>query len=345
MPWTADDAYGYEQANEGYHATAYDDGYGNVTVGVGHNLESNPHSDITNLPGHPDFDSVYSGQTALSSQQIEALFDNDWGRATQVAEDFAPNLSDLPSSAQLALQDMAFNLGAGKLSQFTALQQAIADQDMEAAAAAMQASAWASQVGQRANFDMVLMDPQSLIDDVTSFVHNTVQSLLDQSQENWDDMGLTPPTPPDSPPINLLEEELIDNPNSSTQVDVEFFMDPWAAFPPPAFPDPDDFPDPSVFSQDDLPGWDGGAFGDPTSYPDAPTDGYAGDDGNDGTPGDYGDGGSYGGAQVGAGESGGQFSGGDLGGEGGYQGEGGYGGYGDTGDDEGDEGDGDGGGD
>jgi GH24 family phage-related lysozyme (muramidase) len=52
---TPDDMWGLEIENEADRPTAYDDGRGNITVGVGHALDLNARSDITDLPGAPDF--------------------------------------------------------------------------------------------------------------------------------------------------------------------------------------------------------------------------------------------------------------------------------------------------
>jgi hypothetical protein len=74
---TPTDMWDMEVTNEGDRTTAYDDGRGNITVGVGHAMDLNAQSDITNLPGNPDFDAVHDGQQSLTPDQVQSLFDLD----------------------------------------------------------------------------------------------------------------------------------------------------------------------------------------------------------------------------------------------------------------------------
>ncbi len=321
----------YETLNEGYSLGVYPDSIGIPTIGIGHNLPAGGRAAIESLPGHPNYDDVLSGRTNLTPEQVSVLFNTDMSSAIDTARGAFHSFDTLPASVQIALADMAFNLGS-RINQFVDLQNAVAQHDWEAAVHAMLDSAWADQVHSRADRDAFLIYmPQYIID-----IQEAVKSIIEQAppfemldaydpNENLDEVPGDYPAPTsDGTAIAMTEA----GPFSS---DVT----------------PADSNDPQGYQEG--PGWDGGVVGDPTAAPGTAGDGYSGGGFGDPSPpmgdysppgegvdygqagfgdGGYGTGASFGGGQGGDGEAGGQFGGGG----GGYDGEGGYGGYGEGGD-------------
>lgn len=113
---------------EGERRMPYKDIFGNITIGIGRNL---------------------SGK-GISEDEEALMFANDCAEAERAAEALFPSFQTLTDNRKAALADMAFNLGQQRLSAFHALIAAVADEDWDAAAQAMLASKWASQVGARA---------------------------------------------------------------------------------------------------------------------------------------------------------------------------------------------------
>lgn len=123
--------------HEGVRAFPYDDATGKpivvggyVTIGVGRNLNAKP----------------------LTEDEIDYLLSNDVADAIQIARDVigSTHWYKLSEPRQLALVDMAFNLGPRGLAGFTKMLEAMRDGDYTLAAKEALESKWAKQVGQRA---------------------------------------------------------------------------------------------------------------------------------------------------------------------------------------------------
>lgn len=113
---------------EGERRFPYKDQFGNVTIGIGRNLTGK----------------------GISEEEEALFFANDVGEAENSAEALFPSFWSLTDNRKAVLADMAFNLGRAKLAEFHGLIAAIASQDWSGASAHMLNSAWASQVGARA---------------------------------------------------------------------------------------------------------------------------------------------------------------------------------------------------
>lgn len=133
--------------HEGFEPYAYDDTRGIRTIGYGFNLErADARQKIESLG--LDYDSVYRGDTGITENQAESLFEDAYREAVVTANSFAPNFSSLPETAQNILVDMSYNLGP-KIHSFEKMQEAIADSDWGRAADEMIDSKWYNQVGNR----------------------------------------------------------------------------------------------------------------------------------------------------------------------------------------------------
>ena len=114
--------------DEGLRLKPYTDTRGNLSIGYGHNL------------------------TALGISQADAdvFLDQDLARAEADLVRAYPIVLALDAARQGVLTAMCFNLGLPHLQTFVQLWRAIEARDFVAAAAAMRASRWAAQVGDRA---------------------------------------------------------------------------------------------------------------------------------------------------------------------------------------------------
>ena len=130
------------QADEGVSHTMYKDTRGFWTVGVGHNLS-----------------------IAQSQFTISALFEDDCNGAEASLDAHWPWWRNLDPVRQRVMLNMMFNMGAAGLGEFVHFLAAMEAGAWSEAATQMMASAWATEVGDRATRlrDMVLtgVDPRA----------------------------------------------------------------------------------------------------------------------------------------------------------------------------------------
>lgn len=120
-------------ADEGLRRTAYDDATGvelkatgNVTIGIGHNLDANP----------------------LSIAIIKAILLEDVDTAIDDAKAVLGEAlwSELSENRQLAFINLTFNMGRGGLAEFRKMLAAVSVSDWQTAALELRDSLWAKQV-------------------------------------------------------------------------------------------------------------------------------------------------------------------------------------------------------
>jgi GH24 family phage-related lysozyme (muramidase) len=119
------------------------------TTGVGFNLESADADERICSIGL-NYNDVKSGLVSLTTEQVNQLFDKDIDTAILTATTLLKNFSSLSIERQIIVVDMAFNLGQTRLSQFVKFIAAINTKNWVRAAAEMEKSLWAKQVGRRA---------------------------------------------------------------------------------------------------------------------------------------------------------------------------------------------------
>lgn len=124
--------------HEGVRSKAYLCTAGKVSVGVGRNLDDK----------------------GLHPSEIELLLSNDLDDAEHDAKAWLgePTWNELQDPRKAVVIDMAFNLGASRLSGFQKLRMAIVGGDWARAAAEMRQSRWAGQVGARATELAAIME-------------------------------------------------------------------------------------------------------------------------------------------------------------------------------------------
>jgi len=111
--------------HEGYESKPYDDGLGNLTIGVGRNL-----SDL-----------------GLSRDEVLYLLDNDLKRCDRELKYNFKWYPDLCPVRQDAMVNLCFNLGLPRLKTFKKALAAMAEEKFETAADEFLDSKWARQVG------------------------------------------------------------------------------------------------------------------------------------------------------------------------------------------------------
>jgi GH24 family phage-related lysozyme (muramidase) len=134
----------------------YLDQVGHPTIGIGFNLDRPDARGRIEALGL-DYDAVRAGDVALTDAQIDRLFDGDFNDSLAAARDLLPNFTSLTSNAQIVLIDMVFNMGKQGVANFTRMLDALSRKDYAGAVEGMRYSKWASQVPNRATFDMDLM--------------------------------------------------------------------------------------------------------------------------------------------------------------------------------------------
>ena len=130
----------YEEikADEGEVLEVYDDHLGYPTIGIGHLVtpEDEEH-------GKP------SG-TSITAERSRELFDGDVECAIKDCERLYGQWHNWPEEVQLILVNMAFNLGATRLSKFKNMQNMLSQGQWKEAAAEGRDSLWYRQVTNRA---------------------------------------------------------------------------------------------------------------------------------------------------------------------------------------------------
>lgn len=122
--------------DEGVRYTPYADTKGIPTVGVGHNLQASP------LPSGWSY--------PLTDDQVNTLLDGDLQNVYGDLNRDLPWWIDLSDVRQRVICNMQFNLGSTKLAGFINTLAAMRQGRYSDAADGMLKSAWASQVGERA---------------------------------------------------------------------------------------------------------------------------------------------------------------------------------------------------
>lgn len=147
-------------AHEGYRERAYLDTRGNLTVGIGFNLDA-PGARSMCAECGLDYAALRGG-AALSMEEARGVAAAQAQAAVHVLHILVGGFGDAPERARMAMVDMVFNVGAGKFAGFRAMINAAERRDWDAAAAAMLDSEWARQVPQRAQADAELMRSAAL---------------------------------------------------------------------------------------------------------------------------------------------------------------------------------------
>lgn len=153
---TLDKARALIERHEGRRVWVYLDSVQIPTVGVGFNLNrSDARAMLTQVGA--DYDRVRRGETPLTDEQVDKLLDEC---IEECAEDLGllfANFDAMPELAQLVLLDLRFNLGPRILRQFKLTLDAFKRGAWGEAAANLEPTKWAKQVGKRATEDLAML--------------------------------------------------------------------------------------------------------------------------------------------------------------------------------------------
>lgn len=154
------DLYDVIKLNEGYKPAAYKDTKGNMTIGVGFNLESPSNRKYLEEKHGLTYDDVVNKGVELNDKQIRDLYVFSARNAYEDAKVFDPKIDSRPHNVRVALIDLAFNLGRLKLvggtdaegnevKGFVNMRKALQNDDYQTASAEMKDSNWYNQVKTR----------------------------------------------------------------------------------------------------------------------------------------------------------------------------------------------------
>lgn len=109
-----------------------------------------------------NYNDILRKRECLTDGQIRDLFDDDMAEAVQCARSWLSAVwSELGTTRQSAMADMAFNLGCSRFKQFRKMKAALERQDYNQAAYEMQDSRWCRQVKSRCDRDIACMKTTS----------------------------------------------------------------------------------------------------------------------------------------------------------------------------------------
>jgi len=124
--------------DEGVKYEIYKDHLGYDTFGIGH-LVVKEDSEFGKPVG-----------TKVSEDRVNEVFEKDVQKMIKEAKILFPNFDSLPEEAQQVIVNMTFNMGRPRLSNFKKFISYINESKWEEASKEMLNSAWAKQVGKRA---------------------------------------------------------------------------------------------------------------------------------------------------------------------------------------------------
>ena len=124
--------------DEGVKYEIYKDHLGYDTFGIGH------------LVVKEDVEFGQSVGTKVSEDRVNKVFEKDVQKMIKEAKILFPNFDSLPEEAQQVIVNMTFNMGRPRLSNFKKFISYINESKWEEASKEMLNSAWAKQVGKRA---------------------------------------------------------------------------------------------------------------------------------------------------------------------------------------------------
>lgn len=124
--------------DEGVKYEIYKDHLGYDTFGIGH------------LVVKEDVEFGQPVGTKINENRVNEVFEKDVQKMIKEAKILFPNFDNLPEEAQQVIVNMTFNMGRPRLSNFKKFIAYINESKWEEASKEMLNSAWAKQVGKRA---------------------------------------------------------------------------------------------------------------------------------------------------------------------------------------------------
>lgn len=139
--------------HEGKRNCVYTDTKGHPTVGIGYNLDNVGARAAISAVG-ADYDSIRSGKTCLTDDQVMKLFEPSYQSAVSGAKRAVSSFSGLCCGVQTVMTDMDYNLGDFGFASFHGFISLVNQGRWADAAADGRRTAWCGQVGSRCTEDM-----------------------------------------------------------------------------------------------------------------------------------------------------------------------------------------------
>lgn len=149
--------------DEGIKYKAYKDTKGNITVGIGFNMDNPAAKGVwlkTDI--NESFTSVYVGTSALSTNSITALLNTCIDSCRQDLETIFPDFLSYSNLVQLALINLMFNMGKSTFSTFLKFIGFIRIQSFAEAAIDLSTTLWAKELPERAKRVVALLNDNNL---------------------------------------------------------------------------------------------------------------------------------------------------------------------------------------
>lgn len=164
--------------DEGIRYKAYKDTKGNVTVGIGFNMDDPRARGIWLKADIPEsFNGVYAMTDSISAQSTLNVLDVCVTNARNDLKTLLPNFSTYPDYVQLALVNLMFNMGLPTFSKFYTFLNLIKEGNYDDAGNHLESTAWYNQVGERASRVMALLKG-----DDSLYASRTVDTYFNSSQ-------------------------------------------------------------------------------------------------------------------------------------------------------------------
>jgi lysozyme len=144
------------EKHEGRRHSAYKDTLGNLTIGVGWNLDDADSETICEHFGL-NLSDLRCGLATLTDSQINQVFDYQLTAAISVAMSIFPNFVNMPDAVQAVVCDLIFNMGETRFRKFVSTIAVLKAGDWKQAANDLTSSLWFHQVGHRATENVALL--------------------------------------------------------------------------------------------------------------------------------------------------------------------------------------------
>jgi GH24 family phage-related lysozyme (muramidase) len=144
------------EKHEGRRHGVYKDTFGNLTIGVGWNLEDADSETICEHFGLRLSD-LRCGLATLTDSQISQVFDYQVTAVISAAMSIFPNFVNMPDGVQAVVCDLIFNMGETRFRKFVSTIAVLKAGDWKQAANDLTSSLWFHQVGHRATEDVALL--------------------------------------------------------------------------------------------------------------------------------------------------------------------------------------------
>jgi lysozyme len=145
------------EGHEGRRTVVYRDTRGNLTIGIGFNLDALGAEGICGM-FNLDYDGLCSRNVAMTDAQVDEIFEYQLNLVIGQAMQILPNFATMPDSAQAAICDMIFEMGMGGFCKFTNTIRDLRTENYKQAAVDALDSEWAKQVPTRAADDAKLLE-------------------------------------------------------------------------------------------------------------------------------------------------------------------------------------------